>query len=175
MFTAATGAERGRPVGLHGCIGVVSVSHSLQISRRRCKRPRAGRLARRNVNTGRPISLISPIRSNARHSPTLYTVARKARRRYTFLNRGIVRTVRICARTPVYIYTRVCTESEGAHAGRFEKDIASAFRASRSLSITRVNGQIYGIVTRETALYYISRDSLYGTLQCSSALKLLPA
>lgn len=30
----------------------------------------SGEPARRNVNTGRPISLIGPIRSNARHSPT---------------------------------------------------------------------------------------------------------
>ena len=37
-----------------------------------------GRLARRNVNTGRPISLIGPIRSNARHSPA-HIASRKAR------------------------------------------------------------------------------------------------
>lgn len=38
-----------------------------------------GRLARRNVNTGRPISLIGPIRSNAHHSP-VHIARRKARR-----------------------------------------------------------------------------------------------
>lgn len=61
------------------CTGVVSAPHSLP------KSPddgasglERGRLARRNVNTGRPISLIGTIRSNARHSPNVYNRCRKA-------------------------------------------------------------------------------------------------
>lgn len=64
----------------------------------------SGELARRNVNTDRPISLIGPIRSNARHSPTLYTVA---------VRHGGVPESRHCSygcTCAPYVHPRVCTD-----------------------------------------------------------------
>lgn len=50
--------------------GCILRSNPLGVASRRRERERErGGLGRRNVNTGRPISLIGPIRSNARHSP----------------------------------------------------------------------------------------------------------
>lgn len=86
----------------------------------------SGWLARRNVNTDRPISLIGPIRSNARHSPTLYTVA---------VRHGGVPESRHCSygRTCApYVHPRVCTDMH-VHAGRFEK--SPAFRTSRLIQL----------------------------------------
>lgn len=108
----------------------------------------SGGLARRNVNTDRPISLIGPIRSNARHSPTLYTVA---------VRHGGVPESRHCSYREymrAYVQPHVCAD---IHAGRFEKGIASLSDIA-SRSITRVHGQIDGVVTR---LRYVTRDGLY--------------
>jgi len=90
--------------------GDASAPHSLRISP--TQPASSGELARRNVNTGWPISLIGPIRSNARHSPTLYTVAvRHETAHCTFLNRAIVRSdvsvARAYARTSVRAYERM--------------------------------------------------------------------
>lgn len=65
-----------------------------------------GRLARRNVNTGRPISLIGTIRSNARHSPNVYNRCRKAQpAQYVPESRHCSYTGGICP--AMYVYTRV--------------------------------------------------------------------
>lgn len=56
------------PTGV--CIGVVSTPAFSPNLPTPVQAASSGEPARRNVNTGRPISLIGPIRSNARHSPT---------------------------------------------------------------------------------------------------------
>lgn len=163
------------------CVGVatdvVSAPHSLRISRRWARAASGVEFARRNVNTGRPISLIGPIRSNARHSPTGIYRCRKVQQRrrqrrwrrwwwwrYTFLNRGIVRNTDACKYARVRArarVSRVCWQvpTAGTHAGCFVKDIGPAFRVSLGAFQLRGGqaGQIDGVVIRS---HHIIHDGL---------------
>lgn len=87
----------------------------------------SGGLARRNVNTDWPISLIGPIRSNARHSPTLYTVA---------VRHGGVPESKHCSygRTCVPMYTLAYVPAY-MHMRDALKKVSRAFQASQAVQL----------------------------------------